>query len=619
MKKRFVVDIECDSLSPTVLYCVVAYDIDSDISLSFYKDGSSNSDYEIEDFNSFVKNNSEATFIFHNGIAFDIPALNRLIGTTFVEKNVRDTLVMSRLANQERDGGHSLENWGKILSFPKIEFTDFNSGFSMEMLKYCIQDCKLTGRVYFRLLKELKDFSMKSLRLELETQFILQRMSERGFTLNYDKAVDLLIQITTLKDKLANSLILNSPKLPKFNRVLNFNKKYTKDGKLSSLVTKPLGDDAKDLVGPASYIDWIPFNPGSRDQVAWQLMLKGWQPTKFTETGKPQIDEEVLDGIEKQIPSAAELSQYFMLVKRQSQVKSWIDLYNHTTGRVHGRIHHIGARTHRASHVDPNMAQIPATRHAPDGSVLWGLDGTFSADCRSVWVPADGYVQIGVDASAIQLVILAHAMGDEEYAKAVAFGKKADGTDVHTVNRNVLRGIVKEAGLPPEAISRDVAKTFIYAFLLGAGAAKIEQILGLPSGWGFKAKERFLERTPALKRLLEKLRKQVESEGRIKGIDGRYFPCKDAHYALAYILQGYEQAIMKMALVKTYNYFKDNNIDAHILTWVHDEFQIECEPSKVEEVKIRLVKIIEEVGQELQLKCFLTGESRSGANWQQTH
>lgn len=76
---------------------------------------------------------------------------------------------------------------------------------------------------------------------------------------------------------------------------------------------------------------------------------------------------------------------------------------------------------------------------------------------------------------------------------------------------------------------------------------------------------------------------------------------------------------MKMALCKTYDWFVDNNIDAHILTWVHDEFQIECRLTDVERVKKRVVEIIEEVGKELQLKCFLTGESRSGNNWQECH
>lgn len=436
--RRLTLDIETDSLCPSRIWTICCFDIDSEETFTFIEDN------YYQDFRNFVEENRNATWILHNGISFDLPAIEKLLGIKFNLHHVRDTLVMSRLANQEREGGHSLENWGRILGFPKIDYKDF-SQLTTEMIGYCVQDCKLTARVYLQLLKELKDFSMKSLRLEQKTAYILQKMAERGFTLDYPRAFELLTEITTLKDRLANKLVLNSPKLPKANRVLNFNKKYTKDGRISSLVQKPLGDDAKYLEGMATYLDWIPFNPGSRDQVAWQLMLKGWRPRKFTETGKPQIDEEVLDGIELELPEASDINQYFMLVKRQSQVKSWIDLYNFTDGRVHGRIHHIGARTHRASHVDPNMAQIPATRYSPDGSVLWGLAGTFSADCRAVWVPAPGYVQVGVDAAAIQLVILAHAMGDPEYAKAVAFGKKTEGTDVHTVNRNVLREIVKEA------------------------------------------------------------------------------------------------------------------------------------------------------------------------------
>ena len=57
---------------------------------------------------------------------------------------------------------------------------------------------------------------------------------------------------------------------------------------------------------------------------------------------------------------------------------------------------------------------------------------------------------VGVDASGLELRMLAHYMKDEKYVKTVSEGNSKDGTDVHTVNQ-------KAAGLA----TRDIAKTFI--------------------------------------------------------------------------------------------------------------------------------------------------------------
>lgn len=618
--KRFIIDIETDDIKATKLWMVAVKEIDTQ-NIFVWSDHTKKYGSIAEFLDWYKQHAGTSIFIGHNIISFDFPILKRLVGIDYNIENIRDTLVMSRLANQEREGGHSLENWGQHLGVLKGSFSDF-SKYSEEMMEYCVQDLRVTERVYERLLQELKGFSMRSLRLEQKVAQILQKAYEKGFKLDYQFTSDLLSSVTSVKDKLAIKLTETTPPLPKVDRLIKYSNKYKKDGTLSSLVTRPLGEQAKYLEGDCSFLEWVPFNPGSREQVAWQLILKGWKPTKFTATGRPQVDEETLLHAASQLPEAKDISEYFTMIKREGQIKSWLELFNEETGRVHGRILHIGARTHRAAHRDPNMAQVPASRHDPaTGKLLWGLEGTFSAECRKCWHVPTGYKQVGVDASAIQLVILAHTMGDEEYAKAVAFGKKANGTDIHTVNLKVLQSILSDVGVDPKSISRDTAKKFIYAFLLGAGAGKIEQILGLPKGKGMKAKEEFLSRTPALKRLLDSLEEQCENYGYIRGLDGRRFPCQDPHFALAYVLQGFEQTIMKLWICKLDEWFEANSVPASILTWVHDELQLEVKDvdSWPERVAKKAVELIEECGKELNLKCFLTGESKIGNNWQECH
>ena len=91
----------------------------------------------------------------HSIIGYDLPALEILLGTKFSVlpdtlegKDVYflDTLVMSKLLNPDRQGGHGLEPWGRRLDSYKINFHDF-SKFTPEMLTYCEQDVNLNVKV----------------------------------------------------------------------------------------------------------------------------------------------------------------------------------------------------------------------------------------------------------------------------------------------------------------------------------------------------------------------------------------------------------------------------------------------------------------------------------------
>lgn len=624
-----ILDSEMNGLKPTKVHVIVVKEKPANVIRIFTKEPFMYKGVHTETFDTFAQlsHTTYTKYSIHNGIHYDVPNIKKLIPDVNISwDKVFDTLVASRLANQERQGGHSMANWGVYLGLNKVEHDDWET-LTEDMITRCIGDVELGDLIDQVVRTELKGFSKLSLDVEHEVCEICRRIEAHGFRLDYDKCTNLLSEVDGLKNKLHTDLALKYPRLPKLKREVEY--KITAKGVLHSNTTKPLGEHGNTVTGPYSLIDWVEFNPGSRQQIAEQLMRIGWKPQKYTEPtknhpkGQPKVDETTLLEAAESIPEAKDIAQFLMLGKRSSQISGWLELYNFDTKRVHGRIHHIGAKTHRASHADPNLAQVPSVPHGSDGSVLRGLEGTFSYECRDVWTVPPGYSLVGVDASAIQLVILAHAMGNEEFAKAVAFGDKKQGTDVHSMNRNTLRNAVTELmnGGKWDNIDRDKAKTFIYAFLLGAGGAKVDQILTTVA-IGNKVKELFVKRTPGLGELQEALREACHFEGRIRNIDGRYFPCDNPHFALAYVLQGYEQAIMKMAMIKLQRWIDETGIDAHIVAWVHDEFQIEVRnindlPKLVSDMT---VKFIEEVGKELQLKCHLTGEGKyKGVTWASSH
>lgn len=627
-----ILDSEMNGLKPTKVHVIVVKEKPANVIRIFTKQPFMYKGVFTETFDKFVQltHTTYKKYSIHNGIHYDVPNIRRLIPDVRMDwSQVFDTLVASRLANQERMGGHSMANWGTHLGVAKVEHDDWED-LSEDMITRCIGDVELGDLIDQAVRKELQGFSKFCLDLEHEVSEVCRRIEEHGFHFNYNYASTVLAEVDGRKNQLQVTLATAQPKLPKYKRTVEY--RLTKEGKVSSLVTKPLGDNnpSSSVVGDYSLLDWVEFNPGSRQQIATHLMRLGWVPTKYTDPtklnpkGQPKVDENTLLEAAQSIPEAASIAEFLMLGKRSSQIQSWLDVYNNSTERIHGRIHHIGARTHRASHADPNLAQVPSVPTDSNGNVLKGFDGTYAYECRDVWSVPKGYSLVGVDASAIQLVILAHAMGNEEFAKAVAFGDKKQGTDVHSLNRNVLQQAVKELMgevFDVSHIDRAVAKTFIYGFLLGAGGAKVDSILKT-KGIGNKVKDLFVKRTPGLAELQNSLREACHFEGRIRNIDGRYFPCSDPHYALAYVLQGYEQTIMKMAMVKLQRWIDSCGVKAHIVAWVHDEFQIEVlnQDDLPKYVGEQTVKFIEEVGKELELKCFLTGEAKyKGTTWASSH
>ena len=288
------------------------------------------------------------------------------------------------------------------------------------------------------------------------------------------------------------------------------------------------------------------------------------------------------------------IRDYLMLQKRVAQIESWLEAVK-DDGRVHGKVITNGAVTGRMTHSSPNMAQIPNA-----GSV-------YGHECRECWTVDDNNVLVGCDASGLELRMLAHYMEDDHYVRTVCEGSSKDGTDVHTVNQ-------KAAGLA----TRDNAKTFIYAFLYGAGDAKIGSIVGGSAKDGAKLKSKFLAQTPALARLLERIKKS-SARGFCKGLDGRNIWIRSEHAALNSLLQGAGAIVMKKALCIFYDKIKANKWPVKLVANVHDEFQFECAKEVAEEAGKAARMSIIEAGEHYNLRCPLDGEYKIGRTWKETH
>ncbi len=577
--KTLVFDIETDHLNASVLWCIVAIDDDDKVH-SFYGD-------KLEEGLAFL--NTADRLVGHNILGFDIPVLNKLYGWQ-PKKSIEiiDTLVLSRLFNPTREKGHSLERWGIKLGQHKIEFSDF-SNFSMDMVEYCIQDTKVNKLLFKHLRTEALGFSKESINLEHQTTSIITQQTIDGFEFDLKSATFLISKFNRLLKETEEEVHKTfKPKWVEDKEVKPFTKK---DGTLSKrgLTDEEYEDIIKGLRPKKPFIrkKLQHFNLGSRKQIGEYLSDFGWKPRKFTPTGQPIVDETTLKEIEH-IYEAKLIANYLLYQKRLAQVQSWIEALD-DDGRVHGSVICTGTITGRMSHQNPNVAQVPSVK------------SPFGEECRACWTVPEGYKLVGVDASGLELRMLAHYMDDKEYINEILNG------DIHATNQRIV-------GLK----SRDKAKTFIYALIYGAGDQKIGSIIGGDKSDGKELKHRFFAGQPSFNSLRERVQR-ASRKGFLKGLDGRKIILRHQHAALNTLLQGGGAIVMKKALCLLDERLKLANIDFKFVANIHDEWQIQVRQCQAMRVGSLAVTSIKEAGDYYKLRCPLDGEYKIGSNWSETH
>ena len=578
---KVVFDIETNGLNPSVIWCIAAKIVGRWDEPTTFEPGN------IKDFIPWLQENQVEVLIGHNIINFDIPVIERLLNFTWWGE-IEDTLVMSRMDSPSRKGGHSLDAWGERLGNAKGDFgekEDAWGSYNQEMLEYCIQDVKVTYSLYSLLTKQ--KLSEDAITMEYEVAKIIHQQKLNGWEFNTRDAITLQAELKSEMFKAEDEVREVFVPLPTFIPLRFPSKPYTIDGEIAVSLQNQL--DALAYLDPEEgwgKITYPEFNLGSRKQIARHLIHFGWEPTELTETGIPQVSETILENVE--FPEGKLIARYLMLQKRLGLVSSWIEAAG-VLDRIHSYINPIGAVTNRMTHSKPNLAQVPA-----GGS-------PYGEECRKLFKVKDGYKLVGCDASGLELRMLAHYMDNEKYTKEVVDG------DIHTANQVA-------AGLE----SRSQAKTFIYAFLYGAGDGKIGEIVGGTGGDGKRLKKNFLANTPALKDLRDRVTKLSE-KGTIEGLDGRKLHIRSPHAALNTLLQSAGAIIMKRALVILDGYARQHNIDYKFVGNIHDEIQTEVIESKAEFFGTLAVGSIIEAGTYYNMNCPLDAEYKTGEDWSQTH
>lgn len=623
----------------------------------------------------------------HNVIKYDIPVIQKLHPWfTFDKAQVFDTLVATRLIYSNlKDidsgllkkkqlpgalfGSHKLEAWGYRLKMMKGEYADefkarmgddYEEGMewrecSQEMIDYCVQDVEVTYALWLKI--EAKEYSPLALELEHQLAWLMAQQERNGFPFDATKAATLYAKLAQRRGELERELKAEfrfwfapdgpTRKPPKSRKVWiqddngGDTRRIKKKG-LPAYFERGSYEHYTEGV-PYTKVKEVEFNPSSRDHIADRLIkLYGWKPEVFTDGGKPKVDDEVMAKLE--YPPCKLLTEYLMVQKRISQLaegdNAWLKMERN--GKIHGSINPNGAVTGRATHSYPNVAQVPA------------VGAPYGHECRELFCVPPGWLQVGADASGLELRCLAHFMARYDGGK---YGNILLNGDIHWANVQAmgLTDDTRDETNKLHKVYRDGGKTFIYGFLYGAGDLKAGRIvfgllmsakaMGLPyqqiahvffkgnenpseddlKEAGKKLKRTFLKKTPALKRLIEAVRESAK-RGYLIGLDKRLLHVRSSHAALNTLLQSAGAIICKKWLLLIEEELQARGLkhgwdgDYAFMAWVHDEVQIACRNREIAEVVAEVAtQCVAKAGEFFNFRCPLAGEAKIGNNWAECH
>ena len=240
----------------------------------------------------------------------------------------------------------------------------------------------------------------------------------------------------------------------------------------------------------------------------------------------------------------------------------------------------------------PNLAQVPS-----------------DAAYRSLFNPGPGRVQVGADASGLELRCLGHylhSFDDGKFAKEVVDG------DIHTVLSEIY------------GTSRKAGKSVTYCLIYGGGNTKLGLTAGADKGKaaskGKEIRNKILADLTGFAGLTKAIQERAKATDTLRGLDGRPIRLQGKHHAaLNYLLQSAGAVICKQWVIRSYELLDEAGIDYWPLAFVHDELQISVPPSQVADAEFLITSAMKDVEHHLQFRCALDSEAQHGPNWAACH
>lgn len=352
------------------------------------------------------------------------------------------------------------------------------------------------------------------------------------------------------------------------------------------------------------------FNISSPKQVGDILFekMKIIDKAKKTKTGQYVTSEEVLMQLKDRAPIVEDILNYRGMKKLLSTyVEALPKLINPRTGHIHTSFNQAVTATGRLSSSDPNLQNIPV--RDDDGKEI-----------RKCFIPEAGCRFFSADYSQIELRIMAHLSGDENMIEAFR-----EGFDIH---RATAAKIWKENISDVTDEQRKKAKQANFGIIYGITTYGLAQRMGIENGEARQLIDDYFRTFPKVQAYMEEAKEQAREKGYAETMFGRrrYLPDITSRNgtvrgfaernAINAPIQGSEADIIKIAMIRIWRRFKDENIRSKMILQVHDELNFSVYPEEVEQVG---QIVIEEMQKACELNVPLVADAGWGDNWLEAH
>jgi DNA polymerase-1 len=628
--RKCVADLEANGLlqQATVIHCGCFIDVDTQEVFHFRP-------HQMDEMCKFMDTCEE--LIMHNGIMYDFPLMEKVLGYSFKGKQT-DTLLISQLLFSERLR-HGVEAWGDELEREKPKHEDWTT-FSEEMMHRCSEDTHIQLQIYKKCIEKAKWFKQQNFpypkkALDMTHEYFkLMSLQERaGWQFDVDKAkfyVDMLNRWVWRIDRVIN------PQLPQVleKKGVPVNRPFKKDGSYSKMTTDWYGDDSHLVGGTFCRIEWRLLDLSKPIETKDYLLSLGWKPKYWNEDveGKqttPKLSkDDPFVGLDGKLGRL--IARRFQSVQRRSIIEGWIDNCN-GNGRLSQQIRGL-ADTRRLKH--GVLVNVPSP------------EAFFGRQMRSLFISRDGFKLVGTDASGCQDRMLLsrgkwYNFDDPKFEHMLLHGDKDAQTDSHSQAMIAINKALKKHNL--NLINRKTAKNFNFAYKFACGDAKLGDMAHAPVKDKFKigvdiraemdklfnvqrATSDYLKEfwsntaKPSWNELYGKMEKQ---DGYIPALDGAPVRVRYEKDCLVYTLQSDEAVLMQYALLFFHKW-------ATQLGWVwwkdfayvgvaHDEFTIEVREHLAEKCKELAEKAINRASTYLNLAVEQIGDGQIGDTWLDIH
>lgn len=310
--------------------------------------------------------------------------------------------------------------------------------------------------------------------------------------------------------------------------------------------------------------EWAEENWGVNINSSAQLIpffqnTLGLEFTKFTSKGAPSASAEQLELFaETGDESVKGIVDFILDVKKADKkantyFKNFLEFHHESV--LHASFKTLQARTGRMSSTAPALQTI-----SKSDPVL-----------RDAFIPHIGEVLLSCDYSQVELRLMCHYSGDKNLQEAFRIADETGGDFFVELGK----AIYNDPEFSKKDVRRNLIKTFMYAFLYGAGLDKMAKSANVTVGEMSEFINKLNETYPGIDEFKNKViaqgekREREEGQGYVVTPSGRRIPCDrgEARVLVNYLLQGTAAEILKEALVR----LDAAGLTKYLLLPIHDE------------------------------------------------